>query len=382
MIAAEHLLDAFINANILFCVALALWFLVRALMRVAGLKHAYGTQLSLLNAVFVAICLAPFLAMAFGALQSSGVAKGVNVNLSDMVVSYYLNGGLQMKASEFEGLILMRDTFTLNVLSAEGWIAKAAIAVFLFGFGLGLVRLGYSVLCLWRIVASSYAWRRFGRVHIRLSDKTLVPFSTRGLWRYYVVLPSHMLGQGDEMKVSLAHEFQHIRQGDLEWEVLLEALKPIFFLNPAYHAWKRQVEHLRELNCDSEVLSKGRIDVRANCETLLSVCQKTLRRDRAFVIAVPKVTLVTAEHSSVVGGKMSFLEERILSVLNARRLIHRRLIFLAVALPLVAAVALASVAIQRQGDWSQDRLMLSTVVNLDRLEEINRLSTFGRVRNQ
>jgi hypothetical protein len=38
-------------------------------------------------------------------------------------------------------------------------------------------------------------------------------------------------------------------------------------------------------------------------------------------------------------------------------------------------------AIQSPGDWSQDRLMLSTVVNLDRLDKINQLSAFGRLRD-
>ena len=380
MIAGEALLDAFINANILFGVAFFLWFRVRAVMCRVGLKHAYGIQLSLLNAVFIAIVCAPFLVAAVNALQVSGVAKGVNVNLSDMVVSYYLNGGLKMKASDFEGLILMRDTFILNVMNADGLFARAVIASFVVGVALGFLRLGYSIICLWRIVANSYDLRRIGRVRIRLSDRTLVPFSTRGFRNYYVVIPSRMLGQRDEMKVSLAHEFQHIRQGDLEWEVLLEALKPFFFLNPAYHAWKRQVEHLRELNCDSKVMSYGRIDMRAYCETLLSVCQQTLRRDRAFLLAVPKVTLVTADRTPLKIGK-SLLERRILSVLDARRPRYQKLVFMTAAIPLIAAVAFTSVAIQRPGDWSQDRLMLSTVVNLDRLDEINRLSTFGRIRD-
>ncbi|WP_299726774.1 M56 family metallopeptidase [uncultured Tateyamaria sp.] len=380
MIAGEALLDAFINANILFGVAFVLWFLVRAVMCRVGLKYAYGIQLSLLNAVFIAIICAPFLVAGFSALQGSGVAKGVNVNLSDMVVSYYLNGGLKMKASDFEGLILMRDTFILNVMHADGLFARAVIVTFVVGVALGFVRLCYSIFCLWRIVASSYDLRRIGRVRIRLSDRTLVPFSTRGFRNYYVVIPSQMLGQRDELKVSLAHEFQHIRQGDLEWEVLLEVIKPFFFLNPAYHAWKRQVEHLRELSCDSKVMSHGRIDVREYCETLLSVCQQTLRRDRAFLLAVPKVTLVTADRTPVKIGK-SLLERRILSVLDARRLRYQKLVFVTAAIPLIAAVAFTSVAIQRPGDWSHDRLMLSTVVNLDRLDEINRLSTFGRIRN-
>ena len=381
MIAGEALLDAFINANILFCLGLGLWSLTRAALHKTRLRHAYGTHLRLLNAVFIAIVSAPFLALGFKALQGSGMAKDVKLNLSDIVVSHYLNGGFQMKASEFEQMILLRDTFTLNLLTGTGFIAQATLAVFLAGFAVGLVRLGYSIFCLWRIVAASYAWRSIGRVRIRLSDRTLVPFSTRGWRNYYVVLPSHMLGQSDELTVSLAHEFQHIRAGDLEWEVLLEALKPLFFLNPAFHAWKRQVEHLRELNCDSEVLSRGKIDVVAYCETLLSVCQKTLRRDRAFVIAVPKVTLVTADRSSFAEAKPSFLEHRILSLLDAPGKIRQRLWFVAVVVPLVALVSLATLAIQQPGDWSHDRLMLSTVVNLERLDEINRLSTFGRVRN-
>lgn len=381
MIASEALLDTFINSNILFCLAFLLWAVVRNVMQRIGLRHAYGTQLRLLNTIFLVIVAAPLIALAFTALQSNGIAKGVSLNLSDQVVAYYLNGGFEMKASAFEELVLARDTFMLNILTGAGLLAKTIIAAFVVGFVLGAVRLGYSTFCLLRIVSSSYAWRTFGRVQIRLSDRTLVPFSTRGIRNYYVVIPSHMLGSSEEMRVSLAHEFQHIRQGDLEWEIALEALKPFFFLNPAYHAWKRQVEDLREFNCDSAVLSKGRIDVRAYCDTLLSVCQKTLRRDRAFVIAVPKVTLVTADRSALRDGKMSFLEHRILSLLDARRIKFERLVFAAVAIPMVLAVTFTTLAIQRPGDWSHDRLMLSTVVNLERLDEINRLSTFGRLRN-
>ncbi|MEM7632164.1 MAG: M56 family metallopeptidase [Pseudomonadota bacterium] len=381
MRAGEALLDAFVNANILICMAFVLWIAVRALMCRVGLRHAYGTQLRLLNTVFVVVVCAPVLALGYGMLKGAGVAGQVNVNLSDLVVSYYLNGGFEMKASEFEGLILARDTFILNVLTGAGIVAQAAIFVFLAGFVVGLVRLAYSFHCLRRIVVQSYRWRSIGRMRLHVSDRTLVPFSTRGWRRYYVVIPSHMLAAPDELRVALAHELQHIRQGDLEWEIVLEALKPLFFLNPAYHAWKRQVEALREFNCDSQVLSKGRIDARAYCDTLLSVCQKTLRRDRSFVISVPKVTLVTADRGSLIRGKRSFLERRILSVLEMRQMAYERLVFAALVVPLVAVVALTTLAIQRPGDWSQDRLMLSTVVNLDRLNEINRLSTFGRIRD-
>ncbi|MFC6585135.1 M56 family metallopeptidase [Sulfitobacter aestuariivivens] len=306
MIAGEALLDAFINANILFLLGYALWFGVRAAMTGLGLGHAYGTQLKLLNAVFVAILCAPFVALAFAVLQGTGMTRGVNVNLSDMVVSYYLNGGFEMNSSQFEGLVLARDTFLLDLLNGQGAVAQTFIALFLVGFCVGVLRLAYSVFCLWRIVSSGYSWRRIGRIRIRVSDRTLVPFSTRGWRNYYVVLPSQSLGRYEELQVALAHEFQHIRQGDLEWEVLMEALKPFFFFNPAYRGWKRRVEHLRELNCDSAVLSLGRIQIRAYCDSLLSVCQRTLRRDRAMVLAVPKVTLVTADRTSLFGRNGGF----------------------------------------------------------------------------
>ena len=137
-----------------------------------------------------------------------------------------------------------------------------------------------------------------------------------------------------------------MRQSDIEWEILLEALKPLFFLNPAYHAWKRKVEDLREMACDARVLARGRIGARDYCETLLSVCQQTLRRDRAFVIAVPKVTLVTADRSALRDGKESFLERRVRSIIESSRLSHPRLVFAAIAVPLVFATVLTAVAIQ------------------------------------
>jgi beta-lactamase regulating signal transducer with metallopeptidase domain len=374
MIPGDRLLNAFIDANILFVVAFALWNVARFVLHKLGMKHAHATELKILNCTFLAIAFSPFVILALNAFQSAGIAKGVSINFSDMIVSHYLSGGIQMKASEFEQLLLLRETLTQNVVGVAGWGATAVIAAFVAGLLVGFGRLVFSVYCLHRIVEQSYAWRSFGRVRIRLSDRVLAPFSSRGTYYYYVVIPSGMLTQKNELAVSLAHEFQHLRQGDIEWEILLEVLKPFFFLNPAYHAWKRKVEDLRELACDSQVLTRGRIGVRDYCDTLLSVCQKTLRRDRAFVIAVPKVTLVTADRSASRIGKMGSLERRVSSMHAETRLSYPRLVFCAVGGPMIAATIFTAVAIQRPGDWSHDRLMLSTVVNLERLDEINRIS--------
>jgi beta-lactamase regulating signal transducer with metallopeptidase domain len=381
MVPADVVFDAFIDANILLVVAFTLWSIARLVLGFAGFRHAYAIQLQLLNVIFLTIVIAPFVIVGIGALQQAGVAQNVSVNLSDMVVSYFLNGGIEMRATDLERLLAVRDTVSSDVLGASSWVGIAIIVVFAGGVIYGLGRLFYSILCLYRIVSSSFAWRSFGRVRLRLSDRTLVPFSTRGLRNYYVVIPTAMLGSAEELKVSLAHEFQHLRQGDIGWEIVLEALKPLFFLNPAYHAWKRRVEDLRELSCDARVLGTGRIDVKVYAETLLNVCQQSLRRDRVFVVAMPKVTLVTADRYSLSEGRTSFLERRIMTLIEARTLRHPRAVFAVVALPVATAVMLAAMAIQSPGDWSHDRLMLSTVVNLERLDEINRLSTFGRARD-
>ena len=29
--------------------------------------------------------------------------------------------------------------------------------------------------------------------------------------------------------MALAHEFQHLRQGDISWEIMIEFLRPLFF---------------------------------------------------------------------------------------------------------------------------------------------------------
>jgi hypothetical protein len=47
-----------------------------------------------------------------------------------------------------------------------------------------------------------------------------------------------------DLKMSLTHQFQYLRQGDIEWEIALAAMRPLFFWNPALILRKRQVEQL------------------------------------------------------------------------------------------------------------------------------------------
>ena len=100
MIPGDTLLDAFIDANILLVVAFALWSATRFALHRLGLKHAYSIELKLLNGVFLAIAVSPFLVLGLGALQGSGMKTGVNVNLPDRKprILQYMGGAPTFRA--------------------------------------------------------------------------------------------------------------------------------------------------------------------------------------------------------------------------------------------------------------------------------------------
>lgn len=374
MVQISTLVDLYITLNILIIIGYVVWYLSRFLMTRMGFRHAYSTQLRLLNGLLLTVIASPLLVYMLYFFQVFGLNLSAYLNLSDLVVSHYLNGGINMKATEFERVMSFRVNLTDQVANTSSWFAWLVLTTFFLGAAIGVLRIFFSAGCLYKIVSQSYAWRAYGRIKIRLSDHTLVPFSTRSLRNYYIVIPSHMVIQNHEFKVSVAHELQHLRQGDISWEILLELLKPVFFLNPVFHVWKKQVEELRELSCDSEVLRRGRINISDYCETLLSVCQKRLRRDRAFLIAFPKVTLVTADRVSEYGVRKNLLSRRIISLFEAKKTLQTKTTTVMFMVPLVVFLSVVTIAIQKSGDWSQDRLMLSTVVNLERLETINAMS--------
>ena len=54
------------------------------------------------------------------ALQTHGFTAHLKFNLSDQVVSHYLSGGFDMKASDLERLLAVRGAVTENVANAAG----------------------------------------------------------------------------------------------------------------------------------------------------------------------------------------------------------------------------------------------------------------------
>jgi beta-lactamase regulating signal transducer with metallopeptidase domain len=184
-----------------------------------------------------------------------------------------------------------------------------------------------------------------------------------------------MLAEPDDMRIALGHELQHIRQRDVDWEIWMECLKPFFFWNPAFHIWRRQVEELRELSCDRQVLDRKGYDVAAYCQCLLRVCHNSLKRKRLFGLDAPVVALVQTENRLFGHRSAHVLRTRMEALIDGKAEKRPTALAALMLAPLIGLTFLAAISIQRPGDWSQDRLMLSTIINLERLEMMNANST-------
>lgn len=373
MIQASSIFNAYININILLVVSFSLWLIVRFILNQSGMKYAYSTQLRLLNCVFLAILFSPLFVLGFNlAGQYGAIPAGFSLNLSDFVLAQYLNGRFEMQAVEFEQALRLRDTLRVNLLQPTGWLGFMVAALMIagcLGFFLRCVIAGFQLR---NIIGRSYPWRRFGTLHLRLSDTTSVPFSARSLRKRYIVIPSAMLSRSEDLKIALAHELQHFRQRDVEWEIGLELLKSVFFWNPVIYFWKRQIEQLRELACDQQVLQHKNIGVRAYCDCLLRVCRDSLANPPRDRIALPSVALVQCQRKIIGVDGVRLLQQRIESLCRLQGKIqsHRPKRWLMAVL--IGLIAVSTIAIQDQSDWSQDRLMLSSIVNLERLEALNK----------
>ncbi|MGE4611689.1 MAG: M56 family metallopeptidase [Paracoccaceae bacterium] len=369
MISLSSVIDAYIDINILLLLALVLWMTSRTLLRSFGMKYAYSTQLHLLNGVFLATLLLPLIVALGGkALLPAGAES---INLSDFVLAQYLNGSFEMRPLAVESLLDIRHRFSIEIATLSTPFAATLVGLLCVGVAVSVLRLGMGILWLRNIVDSSFIWRQFGNLQLRLSDTVTVPFSTRTLKRRIVVIPSSFLENTAELNIVLGHEFQHLRQHDLEWEIALELLKPLFFWNPAFCIWKRKMETLRELSCDQNVVMRKKLNVVAYCYCLLKVCKNSLVHPKLFAVTVPRVALVETRTSLFGLDSANELHDRLISLLEFETKQCPKVVYLLIFVPLIAITLFATIAIQQPKDWSQDSLMLSSIVNLERLAEHN-----------
>jgi len=289
----EHLLSAYIDANIVLITITIVWFAAKRLMSLSPIRPSYKIQLNLLYGLFAMVVVSPFIFVTTDFVKSLGLLEPRSgLNFSDFLVAQYLHGNIALAPTEFERLLMWRSGVTRQIASFTSLSSYLIIGGLLGGFFWVAYRNGRDTLFLMKMIKNSYKLRRAGRLEIRFTHETRVPFSTRGLFKHYIVLPTDLLAHENDVRIAVSHELQHVRQHDLSWEIALELLRPFFFWNPAFILCKRDVERLRELSCDQQVLGKKTYQIGDYCECLLRVCQNSLVGNRANQIITPSVPFV------------------------------------------------------------------------------------------
>ncbi|MFD1159379.1 M56 family metallopeptidase [Roseovarius aestuarii] len=364
---ANSVFNAYLDANIMLVLAACLWALTRYALCHSSLRHAFSLQLQVVYGVMLAVVFTPVVVGFYSLLSQIGLWRSDLVpSLSDVALAQYLSGRFEMAPTTFETLWMWRTVFTQDVTTLGSPLGMAVAGLGIAGIAVFALRLLANVVRVSRLIGQSYVLRRINGIDIRLSDKVTVPFSTRAWRRRYIVLPSALLSDADDLRIAVSHELQHMRQGDLGWEIALEALRPLFFWNPAFAYFKREVDELRELACDQQVLLRRRFGVGAYCDCLLRVCRDALGQGTRRQVLMPSVPLVSSERNR---RAARFLKRRVVSMTSQRRPLPGRWVTGLLVVPLLAVISVGAIASQGSGDWSQDRLMLSTIVNLERLDQ-------------
>ncbi|NIZ15111.1 M56 family metallopeptidase [Phaeobacter sp. HF9A] len=357
---ADALLNTYIDLNLLVLAGALLWLAARAGLRRTSLATAYGPQLRLLNGMTVLLAATPVLVLL---LHLSGL--GHAPTLSDVLVSQYLQGNVNMSATHFESLIGLREDLVRDISGGSTTWSQIVAALLISGAALSALLLGAAILRLRRALAAAYLWKRIGRVDLLLSDDTAVAYSTRGLWRRYVVLPTALLADPRDLRVTLAHELQHFRQKDVEIAFLMECLRPLLFWNPAYYLWRRDMRMVREFACDQTLGAQGRFDLRSYCECLIRASERARETPIFLSSRSPSVALLNRReiHSA------PLLARRIIAATELPPQGRQGLLWTGISGLIACAVVITAFLIQRPSDWSHDRIMLSTIVNLERMAQ-------------
>lgn len=248
----SSLLALYLKLNVLLAAVLLLWLATKALARACGFACSPAHELKIARVLFAGL-----LGAAAIALCASGWLGALATTLTDGVT---VVAGIDNS--------LERD----YAVGAVGFELRDALLALLFaGFAWQTLRLSLQWRTLRGIVNDASEWRRLGGVHLRVSSAITAPFSTRALGRKHVVLPMALLESPRNLRLAIKHELQHVRNGDLEWVILLEAVRLLCFWNPAAWLWHHEFDCLQEFACDEALVAQHHVKPLAYGHCLLEV---------------------------------------------------------------------------------------------------------------
>ncbi|HHT9168464.1 TPA: penicillin-binding transpeptidase domain-containing protein [Legionella pneumophila] len=123
------------------------------------------------------------------------------------------------------------------------------------------------------MLAEAIPYRTSGKLAIKVSDRCHIPFSVVLFNKAYIVLPVSLLSSSKNVKIAIAHEGQHHRNGDCLWAYFIEVVRIIFFGNPGVTRWGGILSELQEFSCDEVLVGQPKISAHDYGHCLFDVVQ-------------------------------------------------------------------------------------------------------------
>lgn len=151
-------------------------------------------------------------------------------------------------------------------------------------FALLILLRSYQVLSAMRhlrtLLAEAVPYRTSGKLVIKVSHRCHIPFSVFLFNKAYIVLPLSLLSSAKNVKIAIAHEGQHHRNGDCLWAYFIEVLRIIFFANPGVSRWARILSELQEFSCDEVLVGQPKISTYDYGHCLFDVVQTAAQNSK------------------------------------------------------------------------------------------------------
>lgn len=123
------------------------------------------------------------------------------------------------------------------------------------------------------LLAEAIPYRTSGKLVIKVSHRCHIPFSVVLFNKAHIVLPVSLFSSFKNVKIAIAHEGQHHRNGDCLWAYFIEVLCMIFWGNPGVTRWCRILSELQEFSCDEVLVGQPKISAHDYGHCLFNVVQ-------------------------------------------------------------------------------------------------------------
>ena len=261
------IVNAYLCANLLVATVAALMTALRAINSRLSRPIAYRHLLALGNSFAFAALLLPV-----GMLQA-------RADFTLSAAQVWAAPAMRDHAAKVDERALDAIAFAQpGVMWSLDVVVTVAAALFVAGVLVLLLAVTVDASGALRVVRAATQLHRNKRVRIVVSDRVAVPFSWWIPGSCFIVVPASLLLHPGDLRMAVRHEAQHHRQRDTKLLYVWQALRGIFFWNPAAHVLVKQLTELQEFACDEAVTLRARWSVQRYCGCLLRVAEAATER--------------------------------------------------------------------------------------------------------